>query len=115
MLSHRILVVPLIAGSILLASSCSDDSTQPTPAPDQLEPATVAVQQGSPDDPVALARSVPGFGGFFVDEQGTPTIYRRDGGQRGAAERGLTPGFSPRGRGVATMRVRKADFDRADL
>ena len=115
MLSHRILVVPLIAGSILLASSCSDDSTQPTPTTDQLEPAKVAVQQGSPDDPVALARSVPGFGGFFVDEQGTPTIYLKDAGQRGAAERALTPWFSARGRGVATMRVRKADFDWADL
>ena len=115
MLNHRILVVPLIAGSILLASSCSDDSTQPTPTTDQLEPAKVAVQQGSPDDPVALARSVPGFGGFFVDEQGTPTIYLKDAGQRGAAERALTPWFSSRGRGLATMRVLKADFDWADL
>jgi hypothetical protein len=115
MLSHRILVVPLITGAILLASSCSDDSTQPTPGTDQLNPAKVAVQQGSPDDPVALARSVPGFGGFFVDEQGTPTIYLKDPGQRGAAEKALTPWFTSRGRGVATMRVRKADFDWADL
>jgi hypothetical protein len=115
MLSHRILVVPLITGAILLASSCSDDSTQPTPVTDQLDPAKVAVQQGSPDDPVALARSVPGFGGFFVDEQGTPTIYLKDPGQRGAAEKALTPWFTSQGRGLATMRVRKADFDWADL
>jgi hypothetical protein len=115
MLNHRILVVPFIAGAIVLAGSCSDDSTQPTPPPDQIDPAKVAPQQGSPDDPVALARSVPGFGGFFVDEQGTPTIYLKDAGQRGAAERALTPWFSSRGRGLATMRVRKADFDWADL
>jgi hypothetical protein len=115
MSSHRILVVPLMAGAIVLASSCSDDSTQPTPITDQLDPAKVSIQQGPPDDPVALARSVPGFGGFFIDEQGTPTIYLKDPGQRGAAERALTPWFSSQGRGLASMRVRKADFDWAEL
>jgi hypothetical protein len=82
MLSRRILVVPLMTGAIVFASSCSDDFTQPNPTTDQLNPAKVAVQQGSPDDPVALARSVPGFGGFFLDEQGTPTIYLKDPGLR---------------------------------
>ena len=115
MLSHRSMVVALIAGAILLASSCSDDATQPTPTTDQLDPAKAAVQQGSPDDPVALARGVPGFGGFFLDEQGTPTIYLKDAGQRGAAERALTPWFTSQGRAAAEMRVRKADFDWADL
>jgi hypothetical protein len=115
MLSHRTLVVLLITGVILLASSCSDDSTQPTPVTDQLNPAKVAVQQGSPDDPVALARSVPGFGGFFVDEQGTPTIYLKDAAQRGAAESALTPWFSSHGRAPATMQVRRAEFEWADL
>ncbi|MFL5494330.1 MAG: hypothetical protein ACJ8DC_08115 [Gemmatimonadales bacterium] len=115
MLRHRILVVPLLTGAIVLASSCSDDSTQPTPTTDRLDPAKVALQQGSPDDPVALARGVAGFGGFFVDEHGTPTIYLKDATQRGAAEKALTPWFSSRGRGVGTMQVRKADFAWADL
>ena len=114
MLLHRILIVSLAAGSVLLAS-CSDDITRPNLPTDQLDRVGVAVQQGEPDDPVALARSVPGFGGFFVDEQGTPTIYLRDAAQRGAAERALTPWFSSQGRAPATMRVRKADFDWADL
>jgi hypothetical protein len=115
MLNSRILVAPLIAGAIVLASSCSDDTTQPTPPSDQLAPAKVALQQGSPDDPVSLARGVPGFGGFFVDQQGTPTIYLKDVGQRGAAEKALTPWFSSHGRGASTMQVRKADFAWADL
>jgi hypothetical protein len=114
MLSHRILIVFLAAGSVLLAS-CSDDITRPTLPTDQLDRVGVAVQQGEPDDPVALARSVPGFGGFFVDQQGTPTIYLRDAAQRGMAERALTPWFSAHGRAPATMRVRKADFDWAAL
>jgi hypothetical protein len=114
MLLHRILIVSLAAGSVLLAS-CSDDITRPNLPTDQLDRVGVAVQQGEPDDPVALARSVPGFGGFFVDEQGTPTIYLRDAAQRGAAERALTPWFGSHGRAPATMQVRKADFDWADL
>ena len=114
MLLHRILIVSLAAGSVLLAS-CSDDITRPNLPTDQLDRVGVAVQQGEPDDPVALARSVPGFGGFFVDEQGTPTIYLRDATQRGTAERALTPWFGSHGRAPATMQVRKADFDWADL
>jgi hypothetical protein len=114
MLLHRILIVSLAAGSVLLAS-CSDDITRPNLPTDQLDRVGVAVQQGEPDDPVALARSVPGFGGFFVDEQGTPTIYLRDAAQRGAAERALTPWFTAQGRAPATMRARKADFDWAAL
>jgi hypothetical protein len=115
MLSPRILVVCLTTGAIVFATSCSDDSTQPNQTTDRPDQAKVAIQQGSPDDPVALARSVAGFGGFFLDEQGTPTIYLKDAGQRGAAERALTPWFTARGRAKAEMRVRKADFDWADL
>jgi hypothetical protein len=114
MLSNRILVVSLISGAIVFATSCSDDSTQPNPA-DQATPRAVSIPQGSPDDPVALARGVPGFGGFFVDEQGRPTIYLKDATQRGAAEKALTPWFTSRGRNRAEMQVRKADFDWADL
>ncbi|HEX3233081.1 MAG TPA: hypothetical protein VHR41_02715 [Gemmatimonadales bacterium] len=58
---------------------------------------------------------MPGFGGFFVDEQGRPTIYLKDATQRGAAEKALTPWFTSRGRNRAEMQVRKADFDWADL
>ena len=111
MLSHRIRLASRITVAVLLASGCSDDFLQPTLPTNQLDPASVAVQQGTPDDPVALARRVPGFGGFFVDEQGTPTIYLKDAAQRGAAESALTPWFSSHGRAPATMRVRKADFD----
>ncbi|MFL5494331.1 MAG: hypothetical protein ACJ8DC_08120 [Gemmatimonadales bacterium] len=115
MLNQRILVLGLVTGVVVFAASCSDDSTQPTPTTDQLDPQKVALQAGSPDDPVGLARSVPGFGGFFLDEHGTPTIYLKDARQRGAAERALTPWFTTRGRALAEMRVWKADFDWADL
>ena len=114
MLFHRILIVPRLPGACFSRAAPTTSRGQ-TFQPTKLDRVGVAVQQGEPDDPVALARSVPGFGGFFVDEQGTPTIYLRDAAQRGTAERALTPWFGAQGRAPATMRVRKADFDWAAL
>jgi hypothetical protein len=114
MRQHSVPFVGLVAGTILFASACSDTS-QPTSPSDQ--PAstglTSSVQQ--PDDPVALARQVPGFGGFFYDAQGAPTIYLKDVAGRGTAERALQPFFSVRGVSPSALRVRKAEFDWASL
>jgi hypothetical protein len=71
--------------------------------------------QGGPDDPVALARNVPGFGGFFLDAQGNPTVYLKQAGQRGAAEQALTPWLGSHGLRGAQMKVLHADFDWAQL
>jgi hypothetical protein len=114
MLTHRIPILSLAGGTMLLAG-CSDDITHPDGPADPASPAVAPAPQGSSDDPIALARGVPGFGGFFVDEQGTPTIYLKSPGSRAAAERALAPWFSAHGRAPAAMRVRKADFDWAEL
>jgi hypothetical protein len=114
MRQHTLPFVGLVAGTVLFASACSDTS-QPTSPSDQ--PAgtgpTSSLQQ--PDDPVALARQVPGFGGFFYDPQGAPTVYLKDVAIRGTAERALQPYFSVRGMSPAALRVRKADFDWGSL
>jgi hypothetical protein len=108
-------LVGLVAGTALLASACSDTSqpTSPSDQPAVTGPTTSLQQQ--PEDPVALARQVPGFGGFFYDAQGTPTVYLKDVAVRGTAERALQPFFSLRGMSPSTLRVRKADFDWASL
>ncbi|HEX2218737.1 MAG TPA: S1 family peptidase [Gemmatimonadales bacterium] len=67
------------------------------------------------DDPTALARQVPGFGGFFFDQQGRPTIYLKDLSQRAAAERVLTPYLDVQGGGTTALQVRRADYDWASL
>jgi hypothetical protein len=58
---------------------------------------------------------VPGFGGFFVDEQGTPTVYLTNPGRRAAAEQALAPWFRERNRASAALRVLPARFAWADL
>jgi hypothetical protein len=117
MLRQRTLNFALAATAIVALGSCSDDATQPSApsAPSAPDLALAVAQQDLADDPVALARSVPGFGGFFVDEQGTPTVYLTSPGRRVAAEQALGPWFRERGRPVAALRVLPARFAWTDL
>ncbi|HJR51280.1 MAG TPA: hypothetical protein VJ794_09265 [Gemmatimonadales bacterium] len=110
MRQRTVLFVSLVAGTVLF-SACSD-TTQPTPASDD-KVGFGPVQQ--PDDPVALVRSVPGFGGFFFDREGVPTVYLRDVGARAQVERTLGPWLTAQGIRPASLRVRRADYDWASL
>ncbi len=102
-----------LAGSVFLAAgACSDVSEpigpgQPTDDP-ALRPA--ALQQPA-DDPIALARGVRGFGGFFLDPQGAPTIYLADPAELDAAATALAPFLAARGMDRSRLQVRRADFD----
>ena len=107
---RTVLFVSLVAGTVLF-SACSD-TTQPTPPSDDkvgFDP----IQQ--PDDPVALVRSVSGFGGFFFDREGVPTVYLRDVGERAQVERALGSWLAAQRIRPASLRVRRADYDWASL
>ena len=98
MRQHYLLHLSSVAALLALAA-CSDQN-QPS-APDM--PADLARTQGQADDANALARTVPGFGGFFYDAQGRPTMYLTTPTARGAAERALAPYLQKHG--VATGRI----------
>ena len=114
MLRPRSIGLALMATTIVCLTSCSDQPTQPT-APGSPDLAATPVQQGPADDPVALARVVPGFGGFFLDQQGTPTVYLTQPAQRAAAERALAPWFREHNRTAAGLTVLPGRFAWADL
>src|SRR5580765_7794773 len=100
-LRQHTFTLALAAAATVALGSCSDDTSLPSaPSGPSAVPdlALAAAQQDLDDDPVALARAVPGFGGFFVDEQGTPTVYLANPGQRGAAQQALAPWFVERSR-----------------
>ena len=107
---HTALFVSLVAGTVLF-SACSDTTQPSTPAQESvgLEP----VQE--PDDPVALVRGIPGFGGFFFDREGVPTVYLRDEAARAQVERALGPWLATQDIRPAALRVRRADYDWASL
>jgi hypothetical protein len=104
---HTRPLVSLVAGTVLFASACSD-TTQPTPPS---EPPLGAIPMQQLADPVALARGVPGFGGFLLDRHGVPTVYLRDVAGRAAAERALGPWLAAEGLPPGSLRVRRGDFD----
>jgi len=106
----------LAAGMLVAVGACSDVSNHTGPS----EPATAPsleprVQQPSGNDPVALARGVRGFGGFFLDRAGAPTVYLADPSERGAAQRALAPFFAARGIDASQLRVLHADYRYSQL
>jgi hypothetical protein len=110
---HRVALLAFAAGAVSLTLSCTDQTDPSIPA--NPPPDLAAARQGSPDDPNALARAVPGFGGFFLDAQGAPTVYLKDAGQRGKTEQALAPFFQRRGLAPGRLKVLKGDYDWAQL
>lgn len=103
-MGHNSAVRMLAAVSILVAAACHDAT--PTAA------ARSEGALGAPPavDAAALARDVPGFGGFFLDRD-TPTVYLTDVRQRAAAEAALA-GF---GHAPPAVQVLQADFTHREL
>jgi hypothetical protein len=58
---------------------------------------------------------VPGFGGFYLDQQGTPVVYLKSASQRATAERALAPFLQRQGLAAAQLQVRPARYDWAQL
>jgi hypothetical protein len=58
---------------------------------------------------------VPGFGGFFLDDRGAPTIWLRQSAERAKAERALEPWFRGTGRALSELRVRQGDYEWGQL
>ena len=119
MLRQRTFGFVLAAAATVALGSCSDDASLPSapssPSVDTPDLALSGAQQDLADDPVALARTVPGFGGFFLDQQGTPTVYLTNPGGRAAAELALAPWFRERNRPATALRVLPAQFAWTDL
>ena len=104
-MSVRNVVVRLIAAAFLMGAAACSEGGPTTAAPSILD------QVQTPDVQV-LARTIPGFGGLFIDD-GVPTVYLTDVGQRGIAERVL--GGYARARGASGIRVLAGRFAYNDL
>ena len=106
-----------LSGGVLLAvGACSDIGERTGPSQPPTMPALPPGSQGElADDPVGLAGGVRGFGGFFLDRQGVPTVYLTDPAQRDVAATALAPFLSAQGMDRTRLRVLHADFEYARL
>jgi hypothetical protein len=95
----------LLAAAALAVSACQEDST-PTSPEAGLTPARVQSPQG-PELPSAtqLASQIPGFGGFFLSRDGTPSVYLTRGSSRAPAEQAFAGYLAARGLSTAAVRV----------
>ncbi|MGH7518991.1 MAG: hypothetical protein ACREOC_16255 [Gemmatimonadales bacterium] len=100
----------LAVAAALLAGACQDQS-QPTSPSSPSEPELRQIPQTPSLDPLELGRTVPGFGGFYLDADGAPTVYLRDQGGRGAVQAALAPFFQAHGLDPSQLRVLRGDFD----
>src|SRR5258706_6383991 len=97
-MSHQSTAVRLLAAATFVAvAACSDGTRSTGPEP------TPVLRTAKAPDIGTLARTVPGFGGLFIDN-GVPTVYLTDVTKRGAAERAL--GAFAQGRGFAPGDIR---------
>jgi hypothetical protein len=101
----------LPAAAAALAVTACRETFEPTSGK---QPSTADLQQlaqQSSPDPLALGRTIPGFGGLFLDSNGKPSVYLTDLRQRAAAERALSGFAVAEGFAPSQLNVLKGDFD----
>ncbi len=110
MLRTSLLRYGLATGTALALAACQDNS-EPTSPDAGLLPSQSQSSRG-PELPSAAEfdRQVPGFGGFFLNADGTPTVYLTRGSSRAPAERVLAGYLSARGLSTAAIRVAEARY-----
>src|SRR5262249_1093313 len=105
----------LLVAAVIVSSACQDQPQPTGPTASSPEPDFRQAPQGPPDDPIALGRPVPGFGGFYFAPAGAPTVYLRDPSQRGAVAAALAPYFQAEGVEPSRLHVLRGDFDYTQL
>ena len=101
----------LAAGVALVISACQDQPNPTSPDPrDVAVSAQRSPQGGGLPSTEQLDRQVPGFGGFFLDASGEPTIYLARGVSRAPAEQALSAYMAARGLSAASLHVREARY-----
>jgi len=98
-----------VAAALILAA-CQDN---PGPTAPELTPSFRAApaQGGELPSAAEFARQVPGFGGFYLDASGAPTVYLSRGASRAAAEGVLAGYLSARGLATAAVHILEASYN----
>ncbi len=117
---RRTITLPVAIGlTLLTAGACTDAAGPEKPAsPGNPAPSSTtltAVSQNEAPDQLSVAQVVPGFGGYFLDASGAPTVYLTDASQRPAAETALAAFLADRGFTASDLRVLPGDYEYSQL
>lgn len=110
---RRSSVVPAVFAFALLAAACQESPTPTAPGFVTFSSGTLAQQEVPSQLDVALA--VPGFGGYFIDETGSPTVYLTDVSKKADAAQALAGFLASFGWTAADLKVRQAQYDYLQL
>jgi len=113
---NTLILRTLGAAVVLAGAGCRDASSPPlTPTAPSAAASPMGIAQGAQaPDLATLARTIPGFGGFYLDA-GVPTVYLLDPAARAPAERALGAYATARGFAPAQIRVLQGRYDYRDL
>ncbi len=99
--------------SMLVVAAC--DNLEPVSPNTPLQIAAARVAVSDPTDQSALARAIPGFGGMFLDGNGTPTVYLTDLSQASSARSALRRWAEDQGVSADLIQVVQAKHAFEDL
>src|SRR6185503_4773588 len=106
---HRRSLLRITAAGTALLAACSGSDLNSPASPDLL---IQSVQSPSQEQ---LDGQVPGFGGFYVDQSGIPTVYLMAGADRAPAEQALGAFMRARGLTPEALQVVTADYSYRQL
>ena len=100
-----------ILATVLFVGACGPDREPTSPADNTPDlGAAQASQGGELPSAAEFNRQVPGFGGFYLNQDGTPTVYLTRGSSRAPAERLLAGYLSANGLSTAAVHVLEAQY-----
>ncbi|HEV8357629.1 MAG TPA: hypothetical protein VGQ17_12830 [Gemmatimonadales bacterium] len=105
----------LLAASAVLITACQEARSPTGPGPGLAASISAELSQQDTPDQLAVAQAVPGFGGYFIDETGAPTVYLTDPSRRPEAAQALAGFLGSFGWTAADLKVRQADYDYLQL
>ncbi len=100
----------LVAAGAVLIGACRETPAPTAPIGINASISSQLSQQETPDQ-MDVALQVPGFGGYFIDETGAPTVWLTDTSRRAEAAQALSGFLASFGWTAADLRVRQADYD----
>lgn len=99
--------------TLILFTACQDSPTSNAVPPVSFS--TGSTQQQETPSQLEVAQAVPGFGGYFIDESGAPTVYLTDVSRKAEAAQALAGFLTSFGWTANDLKVRQADYSYLQL